>query len=44
MRIITGTARGCRLKTPKGEATRPTADRIKESLFNILGRRLAWRL
>ena len=37
MRIITGTARGCRLKTPKGEATRPTADRIKESLFNILG-------
>ena len=40
MRIITGTARGCRLKTPKGEATRPTADRIKESLFNILGRRV----
>ena len=40
MRIITGTARGCRLKTPKGEATRPTADRIKESLFSILGRRV----
>ena len=40
MRIITGTARGCRLKTPRGEATRPTADRIKESLFNILGRRI----
>lgn len=40
MRIITGTARGCRLKTPKGETTRPTADRIKESLFNILGRRV----
>ncbi|MGP1408590.1 16S rRNA (guanine(966)-N(2))-methyltransferase RsmD [Selenomonas sp.] len=40
MRIITGKARGCRLKTPKGEATRPTADRIKESLFNILGRRV----
>ena len=37
MRIITGTARGCRLKTPKGQGTRPTADRIKESLFNILG-------
>ena len=37
MRIITGTARGCRLKTPKGDGTRPTADRIKESLFNILG-------
>lgn len=37
MRIITGSARGCRLKTPKGQATRPTSDRIKESLFNILG-------
>ena len=38
MRIITGSARGCRLKTPKGaEVTRPTADRVKESLFNLLG-------
>ncbi len=37
MRIITGSARGCKLKTPKGQDTRPTADRIKESLFNILG-------
>lgn len=37
MRIITGAARGCRLKTPKGQDTRPTADRVKESLFNILG-------
>lgn len=38
MRIITGSARGCQLKTPKGQAvTRPTSDRIKESLFNILG-------
>jgi len=36
MRIIAGTARGCRLKTLKGERTRPTADRIKESLFSIL--------
>ncbi len=37
MRIITGSARGCRLKAPKGMKTRPTSDRIKESLFNILG-------
>ena len=37
MRIITGTAKGCRLKAPKGMGTRPTADRVKESLFNILG-------
>ena len=37
MRIITGSARGCNLKTPKGMKTRPTSDRVKESLFSILG-------
>ena len=37
MRVISGTARGCGLVSPKGLATRPTADRTKESLFNILG-------
>lgn len=37
MRIITGSAKGTKLKTPQGFNTRPTADRIKESLFNILG-------
>ena len=36
MRIITGKARGLKLKTPTGLSTRPTADRVKESLFNIL--------
>ena len=36
MRIITGKARGLKLKTPAGFSTRPTADRVKESLFNIL--------
>ena len=41
MRIITGSARGAKLKTPKGMDTRPTADRVKESLFNILGGRVA---
>ena len=40
MRIITGTARGARLKAPKGLDTRPTADRVKESLFSILGERV----
>lgn len=40
MRIITGRAKGCKLKAPKGWATRPTADRVKESLFNILGGRV----
>ena len=37
MRIITGSAKGCNLKTPRGMSTRPTSDRVKESLFSILG-------
>lgn len=37
MRIITGIAKGARLKTPRGMDVRPTADRVKESVFNILG-------
>ena len=36
MRIISGTAKGLKLKTPKGFETRPTGDRVKESVFNIL--------
>lgn len=36
MRVITGTARGTNLKAPDGLATRPTADRVKEALFNII--------
>ena len=36
MRIIAGEAGGRRLKSIKGSSTRPTSDRIKESLFNIL--------
>ncbi|MDP2970457.1 MAG: 16S rRNA (guanine(966)-N(2))-methyltransferase RsmD [Deltaproteobacteria bacterium] len=37
MRIISGTSRGRRLATPRGHALRPTSDRVKESIFNILG-------
>lgn len=37
MRIISGKARGTRLQSVAGTLTRPTADRVKESLFNILG-------
>lgn len=37
MRIITGSAKGAKLKAPHGLDTRPTTDRVKESLFNILG-------
>lgn len=36
MRVITGTARGTKLKTPEGMLTRPTTDRVKEALFNII--------
>lgn len=36
MRVIAGTARSLQLKTPKGAHTRPTTDRIKETLFNML--------
>lgn len=40
MRIIAGKARGRRLFTPVGNRVRPTADRVKESVFNIIGMRL----
>lgn len=36
MRVIAGTARRLLLKTPEGADTRPTTDRIKETLFNML--------
>ena len=36
MRVISGTARGIKLFTLQGLDTRPTLDRVKESLFNIL--------
>ena len=39
MRIIGGDARGRRLFAPEGMDTRPTADRTRESLFNILSAR-----
>ncbi|NWG01815.1 MAG: 16S rRNA (guanine(966)-N(2))-methyltransferase RsmD [Syntrophaceae bacterium] len=37
MRIITGRSKGRRLSRPKGHGVRPTSDRVKESIFNILG-------
>ncbi|MBO4770152.1 MAG: 16S rRNA (guanine(966)-N(2))-methyltransferase RsmD [Clostridia bacterium] len=36
MRVITGRARGTLLQTPEGKDTRPTSDRAKEGIFNIL--------
>lgn len=37
MRVIAGSYRGLRLATLKGEELRPTSDRLRETLFNILG-------
>ena len=36
MRVITGSARGRRLKELEGMETRPTTDRVKEGMFNVL--------
>ena len=36
MRVIAGKCRSLNLKTPKGLNTRPTQDRIKETLFNMI--------
>ncbi len=41
MRVIAGKARGTRLSSVKGLSTRPTGDRVKEALFNILGQKVA---
>lgn len=40
MRVIAGEWRGRKLVAPKGEATRPTADRTRETLFSMLTSRL----
>jgi 16S rRNA (guanine(966)-N(2))-methyltransferase RsmD len=36
LRIIAGSAKGRRFESPKGQDTRPTLDRVKESLFGML--------
>lgn len=40
MRIISGTLRGKKLFTPKNEQIRPTADRARESIYNIITSKL----
>lgn len=37
MRIVAGTLRGRRLKGPETDDVRPTSDRLRETLFNVLG-------
>ncbi len=39
-RVIAGEFGGMRLSTPRGDRTRPTSDRVKESLFAVLGQRV----
>ena len=43
MRVIAGSARRLALKTVEGMATRPTTDRIKETLFNMLQNQIPGR-
>ena len=40
MRVIAGSAKGRHLAAPHGSLVRPTADRVKEALFSILGSRV----
>jgi 16S rRNA (guanine(966)-N(2))-methyltransferase RsmD len=41
MRVIAGTLKGRRLKSPTWEGLRPTSDKLRETLFNVLGSRVA---
>ena len=36
MRIVAGVARGRRIRSPRGDGTRPTSDRVREAVFNAL--------
>jgi 16S rRNA (guanine(966)-N(2))-methyltransferase RsmD len=42
IRIISGIHKGRRIRAPKNLPVRPTTDRAKESLFNILGHQVSW--
>jgi 16S rRNA (guanine966-N2)-methyltransferase len=37
MRIIAGSRKGARIVAPKGRDTRPTGDRVREAVFNLIG-------
>src|SRR5436190_9202246 len=41
MRVIAGSLKGRRLKTPDWDGVRPTSDKLRETLFNILAPRIA---
>ena len=37
MRIVAGTRKGHRIAAPRGSGTRPTSDRVREAVFNLVG-------
>jgi 16S rRNA (guanine966-N2)-methyltransferase len=37
VRVIAGSRKGHRIAAPKGDATRPTGDRVREAAFNLIG-------
>jgi len=37
MRVVAGSARGRRLRAPRGASTRPTSDKVRGAVFNLLG-------
>src|SRR5216117_1486413 len=41
MRVIAGSLKGRRLKTPTWDGVRPTSDKLRETLFNVLAPRIA---
>jgi len=41
MRIIAGALKGRRLESPSWEGLRPTSDKLRETLFNVLAPRMA---
>ena len=43
-RIISGSARGRRLAVPAGTAVRPTTDRVREALFNVIAHRIGFEI
>lgn len=40
MRVISGTAKGHRLQAPRGAETRPTSDKVREAIFDMIGGRV----
>ena len=43
MRVIAGSLKGRRLKSPDWDGLRPTSDKLRETLFNVLAPRVARR-